>query len=83
MKTKIALATLAAVVGLAATAPASLATPSAPAAEVGLYIGAKVSRGMKTKARIKVVVATTIIGSMIGIVALPRQPAVGAFVGAL
>ena len=83
MKTKVTLATLAAVVGLCVAAPASLATPSAPVAEVGFYIGAKVSRGMKTTARIRVVVAATLIGATVGIVALPRQPALGVFVGAL
>lgn len=74
MKTKTTLAALAAVVGLAFATPASLATPSEPAAQLGLRIGLEMTKGMKLKQRVRIVTTATVIGGIVG--ALSRNPVV-------
>lgn len=83
MKTKIALAALAAVVGLSMATPASFAASSEPVAQIGFHIGVSKTKRMKPKERVLIVAASTFIGAVIGTFALPHVPAVGAVIGAL
>ena len=83
MKTKFALAALVAVVGLSVPTPASFAASSETVAQIGFHIGVSKTKGMKAKERVLIVATSTFIGAVVGTFALPRTPALGAFVGAL